>query len=49
MTEKETILNIVNRLGKDILYKDDGAIEFRSFDGSILIRFDDDGFITDID
>ena len=43
------ILNIVNRLDKDILCEDDDAIEFRSFGGSILIRFDDNGFITDID
>lgn len=49
MTEKEIILNIIDKLGKDIIYKDDNAIEFRSFDGSILIEFDDNGFITDID
>lgn len=49
MTEREIILNIIDRLGKDIIYKNDNAIEFRSFDGSILIEFDDNGFITDID
>lgn len=49
MTEKEIILSIIDRLGKDIIYKNDNAIEFRSFDGSILIEFDDNGFITDID
>lgn len=49
MNEREIILNIIDRLGKDIIYKNDNAIEFRSFDGSILIEFDDNGFITDID
>ena len=49
MTEKEIILTIIDRLGKDIIYKNDNAIEFSSFDGSILIEFDDNGFITDID
>jgi hypothetical protein len=49
MTEREIILNIIDRLGKDIIYKNDNAIEFRSFDGSILIEFDDNGLITDID
>ena len=49
MTEKEVILNVIERLGKDVLYNDNDAIEFRSFDGSILISFDDNGSVTDID
>lgn len=49
MTEKEAILNIIERLGKDILYKDNDSIEFCSFDGSILIEFDSNGFVTRID
>lgn len=49
MTEKEIILNIIEKLGKDIIYNDDDAIEFRGFDGSILIRFDNNGFVISID
>lgn len=49
MTEKEMILNIVKRLEKDILYEDNNAVEFRSFGESILIEFDNNGFVTSID
>lgn len=49
MTEKEVILNIIERLGKNILYKDNNAIEFRSFYGGVLVEFDDNGFVTSID
>ena len=49
MTEKEMILDIIERLDKNILYKDNDAVEFRSFDGSILIEFDNNGFVTSID
>lgn len=48
MTEKEMILNIVDRLQRKIYYKDDNAIEFNGTHESIIIEFDKNGFVKDI-
>lgn len=48
MTEKEMILNIIDRLQRKIYYKDDNAVEFDGTHESIVIEFDEDGFVKDI-
>jgi len=50
MTERELILNILNRLCKDIYFQDNKHIEFENGYGgeSIDIDFDDFGNVTGI-
>lgn len=48
MTEKEMILNIIDRLQRKIYYKDDSAVEFDGTHESIVVEFDEDGFVKDI-
>lgn len=50
MTERELILNILNRLGKEIYHQDNHHIEFENGYGgeSVDIDFDDFGNVTGI-
>ena len=50
MTEKEMILNILNRISLKVVLQDDKSIEFENGYGheDIVIDFDEDGNVTDI-
>jgi hypothetical protein len=48
MTEREIMLNIIDRLQRKIYYKDDNCVEFDGIHESIIIEFDEDGFVKDI-
>lgn len=50
MTEKEMILNILNRISLKVNWQDDTSIEFENGYGheDIMIDFDEDGNVTNI-
>lgn len=48
MTEKEVILSIITRLQKKVYYLGDDAVEFDGWGESIIVRFDENGTVTDI-
>lgn len=50
MTEKEMILNILDRISLKVYYQDDRSIEFANSYGyeNIVIDFDDDGNVVSI-
>lgn len=50
MTEREAILNILNRIPLKVYYEDDKTIEFENGYGyeDIIIEFDENGDVIDI-
>ena len=50
MTEREMIINILNRLQLEIYYQDDSGIAFENGGGyeALQIEFNENGNVTDI-